>query len=167
MARIFDGFNTQGEAEMDDFDAIPAGNYTAAIVKSEMKDNKAGTGSFLNLHFKITEGKFKDRLVFTNLNLVNPSDQAVAIARKELTSIVKACGKVSIEDSDELHGVEIEIKVAVRAATSQFPEGNDIKGYKALSGVASPSPSASSGDTSSSGEGKSETQTSKPKVSFD
>jgi len=165
---IFGGFTTEGQAEMDDFDAIPAGKYVASIIKSEMKDNKAGTGSFLNLHFKIQDGQFKDRLVFTNLNLNNPSDQAVAIARKELTSIVKACGKISIEDSEELHGIEMEIKVAVRSATPNFPEGNDIKGYKALgsnpSASASAKPSATAKPSASAGAGAA---TTKPKVSFD
>lgn len=162
MVKLFEeGFNTKGEAEMDDFDAIPAGKYTAAIVKSEMKDNKQGTGQYLNLHFKITEGKFKDRLVFTNLNLVHPNDQAVAIARKELTSIVKACGLVSIEDTEELHGIDIEINVKVREATANYPEGNEVKGYKALKGVADPSGSSASKDEGSSEPSK------KKKVSFD
>lgn len=165
MAKLFDGFDTTNEAEMDDFDAIPAGNYIAQIVKSEMKRNKADTGSFLNLHFKITEGDFKDRMVFTNLNLDNPSDQAVAIARKELTSIVKACGKVSIEDSEELHGIEMEIKVSIRKATQDYPEGNEIKGYKPLKGTAAPSASSAS-QTSEEAKPTSEGK-SKPKVSFD
>jgi len=45
------GFDARNVEQMDDFEPIPAGNYIAAVVASEMKPTKAGNGSFLELQF--------------------------------------------------------------------------------------------------------------------
>jgi len=166
MSKLFEGFSTVGESEMDDFEVIPAGTYTAMINKSEMKENKQKTGSFLNLHFKVTEGKFKDRMVFINLNLIHPNEQAVQIARKTLTSICKACGLVSIEETEELHGIEMEIKVTVKAESANFPASNEIKGFKSLSGVSKPKKSSDS-ETELSKEEKIAASKARQKTKFD
>ena len=70
-------------------------------------------------------------MVFTNLNLVNPNQQAVEIAQRELASLCEACGLDEIEDSTELHGIPHYIKLAIKAADAQWPAKNIIKGYKA------------------------------------
>jgi len=132
MAKIFDGFDTTGEEELGSFDPIPAGEYVAMIVKSEMKETSNKLGEYLSLQFKVTEGEFKNRVLFTNLNLKNQNEQTVQIARKALTSICKACGIVSIEDSEELHGIEMLIKVTIKKATPDFPAGNEIKNFKRM-----------------------------------
>jgi len=164
MAKLFGGekFDTRNEEEMESFDALPPGDYVCRIKKSEMKENKNKNGHYLSLQFEVSEGKKKGRILFSNLNLDHPNSDAVAMARKELTSIVKACGKTSVEDSEELHGIDIVCKVVKKAATANYPEGNEIKGYKAYD----ESGSGSEGDSESSGK-KEESAPKKKKVSFD
>jgi len=161
------GFNATEHDELDDFSAIPAGDYVGKITESTEVENKKKTGSYLKLTFQITEGKFKGRKLWTNLNLnLSTSPEAVEIANRELATIMKACGKVAVEESKDLHGIEMTLKVVTKAKTANFPESNEIKNYKALSGVANPSTSssASSGE-SSSGAGSAEPKKNK-RVSF-
>ena len=67
-----------------DFEPIPAGKYVAVITDSEVKDTKSGRGSYLQLAFQITEGEYKNRFLWARLNLENPNQTAVKIARAEL-----------------------------------------------------------------------------------
>ena len=107
------------------FDAIPAGEYVAMIVKSEWKRD----GDMLAFQFKITEGDYKKRVLFSNLNLVHSNPTAVKIANQALNKICKACDKLDVEDSDELHGIPMIIKVSCDPK-SDYP--NNIKDYKKL-----------------------------------
>ena len=61
-------------------------NRRAVITESEMKANKAGTGSYLQLTFEIIEGPYKGRIFWARLNLDSPSATAVQIARGEPTA---------------------------------------------------------------------------------
>ena len=78
-------FNTASKEEMDDFSVVPVGDYNVQIVKSDIKDTKAGDGKRLNFQFKILDGKFKGRILFVGLNIQNPNPQAVEISLKEFT----------------------------------------------------------------------------------
>lgn len=151
MAKLFagKGFDTKGKEELDGFDALPAGKYEVVITKSEVKRNSKDTGDLLKFTFKIMEGKFKNRLVFTSLNITHVNKQTEEIATRSLVSIVKACGKVTCDDTDELHGIQMEIALTVKPASPNFPEGNNVKGYgPSKSGGAKPSNpnKAASGD---------------------
>lgn len=130
-------FSTAGKEEMDDFSVIPPNDYNVQIVKSEVTDTKAGDGKRLNLQFKILDGEFKSRILFTGLNIVNPSPKAVEISMKELTSICKACGKAEIEDSAELHKIPLTVSVKIKPASGNFDEQNQITKYKVYSGAES------------------------------
>ena len=81
------GFDANQVEPTGDFEPIPAGKYLAVITESEMKPNKAGTGSFLQLTFQIIEGAYQNRLLWTRLNLDHPNATAVQIASAELSAI--------------------------------------------------------------------------------
>ena len=68
-------------------------------------------------------------MVWVNLNLVNKSETAVRIAQSDLKKICESLGIAELEDSADLHGQPLAIKLSVKAATAQYPEGNDIKDY--------------------------------------
>lgn len=146
MAKLA-GFNANDHEPLEDYTAIPAGEYVGKMTGSEEVENKAKTGSFLKLTFQITEGKFKNRKLWTNLNLDHPNAEAVEIANRELSTILTACGKVAVEDSEELHGIEMTLKVSVKKASANYPESNEIKNYKPLAGVERPSKSSPSGSS--------------------
>lgn len=147
MAQLPSAFNTKEHEGMGDFSAIPAGKYIAEITNSEKMESKNKKGNF---YWKLTfdvisdeEGstKYKGRKLFVNLNLINSNAQAVEIANNELKTICEACGKVSIQDTAELHKTPMLVTVKVTPATAQYPEGNSISYYKAVSGIASPNAS--------------------------
>jgi len=137
MARI--GFNAAEAEEMDDFSPIPADDYVAAIVESEMCETAAKTGHYLKLRFSVLEGPFANRTLFANLNLDNPNQTAVDIARSELKSICTALGKgdAVINDSEELHDQPLMIKVVIEDRKDKPGEkSNRIKKYSAVGGGA-------------------------------
>lgn len=125
--------NFNAEEFTDSFEPIPAGRYTAMIVKSDTVENKAKNGSYIKLEVDIVDGQYKGRKLFQNLNLNNPSEMAVKIAKTELANICRAVGILHPKDSSELHNRPIQIKVTIRPETEAFPASNEIKGWYSLS----------------------------------
>ena len=120
------------EAEENPFAPIPADWYLAEIIKSELKSTKDGTGKYIALTFKVLEGDHENRLIYTNLNIVNNSETAVKIARSDLKAICLSCGiDTELEDTDDLHNIPMLIKVSIKAENSNWPAKNEIKGFKA------------------------------------
>jgi hypothetical protein len=115
-------------------DLIPEAWYTAQIVKTEIKDTKAKDGKYISLHFKILEGEYAKRMVFTNLNIINKNSTAESIAKRSLKNICDALDIKSIVDTNELHGQPLEIKVVHSEATAAYPAKEEVKGFRALGG---------------------------------
>jgi len=124
------GFDASQIEPMTTFDPIPAGKYLAMITASEMKPNKAGTGSYLELVFTILEGEHKGRQLWARLNLENPNELAVKIARAELSAICRAVGVLTPRDSVELHNLPLVIRVACKKRKDTDEIANVIKGYE-------------------------------------
>ena len=123
------GFDANQVEPSSDLDPIPAGKYLAVSTESEMAPNKAGTGHYLKLTFQIIEGQFKNRLLWTRLNLDNPNATAVQIARGELSAICRAVGVLAPSDSVELHNLPLVIHVKCKKRTDTGEITNEIKGY--------------------------------------
>lgn len=126
----------------DNFDPIPEGTYTAQISSVEMKDTKAGTGKYLKVALQITGPAYQGRLVFDNINVKNPNEDAVNIGIKTLKKIALAIGEDTIQDTDQMVGANVEIKVKVKIdKTGQYDPQNEVKDYKPIG--SSPSKPAS------------------------
>ena len=139
MAKFAQPANVEGNKEqLGDFTPIPAGKYPAQIMKSVYRVNKKKTGHFLECQFVILDGEHRGRMLIERLNLDNPTPIAVEIANKTLNTICHACGKIGVEDSEELHGIPMLLTVIKVEATDIQPAGNDIKFYEAL-GIGVPS----------------------------
>lgn len=108
------GFNANEVEPAKDFSPLPGGEYIAAIVDSSMATTQAGTGQYLKLEIEILEGQYRGRKLWENLNLQNPSAQAVEIARGTLSAICRATGIMTPKDSAELHNLPMRIKVAIK-----------------------------------------------------
>lgn len=113
-------------------DALPAGWYNAAADESEMKPTKDGSGAFLQIRFNILDGAHVGKKFYTRLNIKNMNPVAVGIAFKELSAICHATGIIQLQDSAQLHGVPLKVKVKFRAASAdgQYEASNDITAYK-------------------------------------
>lgn len=133
-------FDANNVKPLGDMEAIPAGEYIAAITASEAKPTTAGDGSYLALEFTVLDGDYKDRKLFTNLNIGNKNPVAVEIAYRALSSICHAVGIIQVADSAQLHNRPLAIVVKVRAAqtAAESQDGkphdasNEIKNYKAI-----------------------------------
>ncbi len=123
------GFDANQVEPTGDFEPIPAGKYLAVITDSEMKANKAGTGSLLQLTFQVVEGEYQNRLLWTRLNLDHPNAIAVQIARADLSAICRAVGVLAPKDSVELHNLPLVIHVRCKKRTDTGEIVNEIKGY--------------------------------------
>ncbi len=129
MARLPSAFNAAESDKLGSFKPIPAGDYIAQIIKSELKPTKNNDGKYLNITFQIIDGEYNGRQLFARLNLVNNNVQTVEIAQKTLATIAECCGVDIVEDSEQLHGVPMVITVIVKPQDAQYPESNDIRGY--------------------------------------
>lgn len=124
----------------EDFETLPAGDYPVQIMASEMRDNSAGTGSYLLLEMEVTDGVMKGRKLWDRLNLDHPNGQAVEIAQRTLSAICHAVGVLSVSDSEQLHFKPMlaRVKVVPRKQDGRVVEGqynNEIGSYKPLGGA--------------------------------
>jgi len=128
MAQI-GSFDATTVAPREDFSPIPADEYLAQIVDSDMKPTKNGNGQYAELTFEVMEGEFKSRRVWARLNLDNPNVKAVEIAQRDLSAICHAAGKLQIRDTQELHYKPMLIRVEV-SKREGYADSNEIKAYK-------------------------------------
>jgi len=128
----WDPIGASEDAPDGSFGPVPDGWYDATIVRSEMCDTKAGTGRYLKLAFKIDGPSYAGRWVWTNLNLVNPSEQAQAIGRAQFGKLLVGLGfKRRPKDTALLLDKQCRIKVATRKWNGE--EQNEVKSFGASS----------------------------------
>jgi len=147
MARLDETFNTNDLPEDTgggDFTPLPAGDYNVTIQDAEIKQTKSGTGQYINLKLHVDGPTHNGRLLFGVLNIKNDSSQAEQIGRGQLGSILRALQIESLEDTDQLIGGPLTVKVVVKPASGQYKEGNEIKSYKAEGDTPAPVPRAPS-----------------------
>lgn len=128
MAQL--SFDATTVSPSESIEAIPAGWYNAQIDQSEMKPTKDGSGSYLELRFSVLDGQYANRKVFGRLNLRNANPVAQEIAYKQLSAICHATGVLQVQDSQQLHGRPMKIKVSVRAASGDYEASNELKAFK-------------------------------------
>ena len=121
--------------ESGGYDLLPAGWYTATITETDVKDTKDGRGKYIKVRYDITGPTHQGRVVFGNLNIQNPSSEAERIGRQQFGDLLRSLGMDRIQDTDQLVGGALQVKVGVRKdKTGQYEDQNDIRGFKALEG---------------------------------
>lgn len=123
------------------FDPIPAGVYTASITQANLKDTKDGTGKMIAVRYDITGPSHQGRVIFSNINIRNKSPKAEEIGRQQLGDIMRAIGLASLQDTDQLIGGQLQIKVDIEKKEG-YEARNQVKGFKALAGSPAPAPAA-------------------------
>ena len=123
------------------FDPIPAGVYTASITQANLRDTKDGTGKMIAVRYDITGPSHQGRVIFSNINIRNKSPKAEEIGRQQLGDIMRAIGLASLQDTDQLIGGQLQIKVDIEKKEG-YEARNQVKGFKALSGSPAPAPAA-------------------------
>lgn len=134
------------------FGPLEPGEYTLALVKSEMTESKNSPGNwYLACEFENQDGAGR---IWTNFNLVNANDMAKEIAWRDFNALCHACGKLGVQDSSDLHGIPFVARVGYEKDKTQpggvNKERNRIVAYKPLNGGA-PTAYANGGGAAQSG----------------
>ncbi|UGB26379.1 DUF669 domain-containing protein [Methylorubrum sp. B1-46] len=125
------------EDEKGSFDPMPAGDYNAQIVESEIKPNKSG--EMLRLTLEIIDGPFANRKVWDNLNIRNKSAKAQQIAQRALADICTATNTGALTDSEDLHFKPLVVTLKIEPERTgddgkTYDARNAVKRYKGRSG---------------------------------
>lgn len=112
MADI-NGFDANEVEPNKGFEVVPPDRYEVIITESAWEDNKAGTGKFIKLVMQIVGGPHAGKPLIDRLNLVNPSDKAVQIAKGTLSAICRAVNVLKPRDTSELHNLPLIARVDV------------------------------------------------------
>lgn len=144
---------TRSELPVDEssgsYELLPDGLYDVKVTDAGLKDTKSGTGQYIKLELTIIGEKHSGRKLWSNLNIRNDSEKAEEIGRKQLNSLMAAIGKEELEDTDELVGGDLSVKVGTRPASGGYDAQNEVKAYKAMAGG-----SASASATKTEGKAK-------------
>lgn len=148
MAQL--NFDASQVAPSEALEAIPAGWYNAQMTASEMKPTSDGTGAYLQAEFTVLSGDYAGRKLFDRINLQNKNPVAVEIGYKTLSAICHAVGVIQVQDSQQLHGRPLQLKVSLRAAGpgadgKHYEASNEVKGYKGMDGAGVPMAGAPAG----------------------
>lgn len=112
------------------FDTVPAGWYNVSIDESDLKPTKDGAGTYLQLRFNILDGQYKGRKLFARLNIRNNNSQTQEIALRQLSAIGHAVNVLHIQDSQQLHGLPLKVKVKIRKGDDNYEDSNELISYK-------------------------------------
>ena len=130
------------------YDLLPEGWYDATITKADVGQTKAGTGTKIDVRYDITGPTQQGRVIFGSLNIRNPSVEAERIGREQLGELMRAIGLQRVQDSDELIGGNVCIKIRIKKASAKdiangyTQDRNEIAGWKAISGSTPAMPKA-------------------------
>jgi len=137
MARLDIGFTADELPESrGDYEPLPEGWYSAEIGDAEIRVTKDGTGQYIRCRYNITGPTKAGRVVFGNLNIMNKSQKAEEIGRQQLGELMRSIGLGRIEDTDQLIGCPLQIKLSIRPAENGYAAQNEVRGFRAPEGAA-------------------------------
>lgn len=121
------------------FPRLAANVYTLEVSKSEVVDNKAGTGKNLKVQLKTVEPSISTEgeplpagtFITTNISLTPTERYSQASVNKAVTLLMQSAGltgKISIvrDNPAILEGKQVTAKVGIQKETDEYPESNKI-----------------------------------------
>ena len=121
------------------FPVLPAGEYDVAVIASESKVTKAGTGKYLSLTMQVLGGEHQNKKLFDNINYVNPNADCQRIGRAALSALCRAVDVLKPNDSSELHMKPLRVRVVI-VDDQNYGKKNEVKEYKPRLGKATTLP---------------------------
>ena len=114
---------------------LPAGEYMVVAKAGEVKQNKAGTGSYLSVEFTIADGPFQGRKLWEIFNTANVNPQAVTIGRENMKKFFLAAGckpdQLKGITPDSFAGQSAIAKVSIKT-DSTYGDKNKIDYFKPI-----------------------------------
>ena len=132
--------NTEDHPAQTPFDPLPEGEYVVVLDKAERKNLRdPASGARLACEFTVIRGEYEGRKLFDGFNLWHVKDEPRQISERQFSSLINACGKLAVADTDELLHIPVVAVVKIRPASGGFDAQNQIKTYKLEDGT-SPTP---------------------------
>lgn len=110
-------------------DLVPHGVYPADVIESEWRPAKSGDGRYVQTAFQITEGEFKDRVVFDRHHVESASPATVVIAKRGFTALCAAVGLPMVDDPARLRNRRLFVTVGVKPRDRGGDLVNVVLGY--------------------------------------
>lgn len=116
------------------YDPIPPGEYIVKVTDSAVAMTKTTGKPMLKITYTVSSGPFTGRKVFDNFLIGNE----IAMSRmKTLATVGGHRHPDMINDSDELHGLELIITVKLKNDPN-YPPANSVTSFKKLENKTSP-----------------------------
>lgn len=145
MAKLGQTFVADDLPKSDrDFSPLPDGWYAVTVSEADVKQTKAGTGSYIKMRLDVTGPTHQGRVIFSNINLRNPNPKAEEIGQQQLGELMRAIGLPRLEDTDQLIGRSFSVKLVIRSS-EQYGDQNEVKAYKAIGGASTAAAPAATG----------------------
>lgn len=144
MANLGTMFDAEAVEPTTAYEVLPKGKYLCVAIASEMKENKARTGEYLQITFEVVDGEHKGRKIFERLNIRNVNKTAEDIAQRTLSSLCRAVNVMKLTDSEQLHNLPVLLDVVVEEGKGEYGPQNRIKGYMPTVTQAAPAPKTTS-----------------------
>lgn len=107
---------------------VPAGVYNVMVDESDVKPTSNGSGAYLQVRYNILDGQYAGRKLFDRFNIQNQNPVAQEIGYKQLSALAHAVNVLHIQDSAQLHGIPLQVKVKIRAASGDYEASNEVSG---------------------------------------
>ena len=113
------------------FEVLPPGKYTCLIEGAELKDTKAGTGKYIKVTLSVLgEGDHKNRKLFDNINIFNPSEDCQRMGIAQLSSLGRAAECYPVNDTVDLVGKIVVAVVKVKKREDTGEDANTVRTYE-------------------------------------
>jgi hypothetical protein len=123
------GFNPANVEPPVPIGLLPKGRYIVACEKSEVKENKKGTGHILMLQFVIQEGEYKKKKIYDYINIKHNNHVAQRVGQQHLAGMCHALGITHLENSQQLHGLPLEVEIGIQEGKDGWESKNIIRGF--------------------------------------
>ena len=130
------GVSTQSLGEKKNYEPLPDDSYTVSLNRIGEKSTKKGDGTMVNVSFQVSDGDFKNRLIWDSFLISHPNAKAAGIGLQRLDSMLKSIGvhggfEALGNDSTHLEqfiGKEFIVNTAVESNPGYKPR-NIVKKY--------------------------------------
>lgn len=138
MVDFIDDYEAPSEEPISNFDPLPAGDYVAQIIESDVTDTRSGSGRILKLTWAIAEGPHEHRQFWQNINYRNQNAKAQEIGKRQLDEVVWSTGITHLSNTEEMHFIPCLVRLKVRPADGDFPAQTEVVTVKRLSTAPAP-----------------------------
>ena len=130
------------------FEPLPPGWYPAYVRETEELTSAAGN-QYLKVEFECTGADHSGRRVWENINWKHSTPSTAQTGQRIFSDLARACGLASCKDSEELHGLHLDILVKVEAGTNGYSDKNKTSAFRTAAAPAPVQAAASNGNAAS------------------